>query len=417
MKLKCRNIGKLSSAEVDINTITLIAGLNSTGKSTVGKLLYCIFNSFYNFEEEATSTLKNFIRNQFFETAYPFPSIDECVEELYKLRFQPNKEIIETTIKEFAGERFFTKKNKLVSERVLELLNLSNDEIYKWILQAKFYSEFGNQIQNIFLEQKNSTVDLCIKNSEISVGIKENKIYSLKNFQNLKTETIYIDDPFVLDNLSQRSRYFGYGRDHKSHLQRKLSERILQDSDMDSAIKDLLTTKKLENIYNKIDFVCKGNIVSSKTGFSFQYEDTKEILNIGNLSTGLKTFSIIKTLLLNGTLTQNGTIILDEPEIHLHPEWQKLLAEIIVLIQKEFDMHILINSHSPYFIKAIDVYAKKYKIRKTCKFYLAKDDESHKTAQLKDVSNNLEEIYRLLFIPLQELEDERSEIESEDSND
>ena len=80
MKLKCRNIGKLSSAEVDINTITLIAGLNSTGKSTVGKLLYCIFNSFYNFEEEATSTLKNFIRNQFFETAYPFPTIDECVE-------------------------------------------------------------------------------------------------------------------------------------------------------------------------------------------------------------------------------------------------------------------------------------------------------------------------------------------------
>ena len=56
MKLKCRNIGKLSSAEVDINTITLIAGLNSTGKSTVGKLLFCIFNSFYNFEKEAAST-------------------------------------------------------------------------------------------------------------------------------------------------------------------------------------------------------------------------------------------------------------------------------------------------------------------------------------------------------------------------
>lgn len=186
---------------------------------------------------------------------------------------------------------------------------------------------------------------------------------------------------------------------------------------MDSAIQDLLTTKKLENIYNKIDSVCKGNIVSSKAGLSFQYEDTKEILNIGNLSTGLKTFSIIKTLLLNGTLAQNGTIILDEPEIHLHPEWQKLLAEIIVLIQKEFDMHILINSHSPYFIKAIDVYAQKYEIRKTCKFYLAKDDESHKTAQLRDVSSNLEEIYELLFIPLQELEDERSEIESEDSDD
>ena len=73
---------------------------------------------------------------------------------------------------------------------------------------------------------------------------------------------------------------------------------------------------------------------------------------------------------MNGSLKQGGVFILDEPEIHLHPEWQKTLAEIIVLIQIEFNIHILINSYSPYFIKAIDVYSKKYKIRETCKFYL-----------------------------------------------
>ena len=42
MKLKCENIGKLSSAEVELKTITVIAGFNSTGKSTIGKLFYSI---------------------------------------------------------------------------------------------------------------------------------------------------------------------------------------------------------------------------------------------------------------------------------------------------------------------------------------------------------------------------------------
>lgn len=58
----------------------------------------------------------------------------------------------------------------------------------------------------------------------------------------------------------------------------------------------------------------------------------------------------------------NGTLILDEPEIHLHPKWQLLLAETIVLIQKSFEMHILITTHSPYFMKAIKVYTEKYEI-------------------------------------------------------
>lgn len=422
MRLKCNNIGKLSSAEVEINTITLIAGFNSTGKSTVGKLLYCIFNSFYDFENKAASTLKSFIGNRLFEFSYPFSAIDECIEALYQLRIgeeKLNEELITRTIKDYAGGKFFTKKDREIPSRILELLNLSDDEIHKRVLQTKFSSEFDNQIQNIFSEEKNASVILNVKDTDISVILKNDKIYSIKNALTLKTEAIYIDDPFLLDNLTQRRLFLGYERDHKSYLKKKLSTGIVKSSEMDAVIQELITTKKLENIYNKIDSVCNGNIISEvKSGFSFQYEDTKKTLSIKNLSTGMKTFSIIKTLLLNGSLVPNGTIILDEPEIHLHPEWQKLLAEIIVLIQKEFGMHILINSHSPYFINAIDVYAQKYNIRNSCKFYLAEDeDNANQTSKLTDVSDNIEEINKLLFIPLQDLENERSEIDSENEDD
>ena len=67
-------------------------------------------------------------------------------------------------------------------------------------------------------------------------------------------------------------------------------------------------------------------------------------------------------LLMNGAIEKNGAIVLDEPEIHLHPAWQAQLAEVIVLLQKEFGLHVLLTSHSPYFIRAIETYSVKYAV-------------------------------------------------------
>lgn len=120
---------------------------------------------------------------------------------------------------------------------------------------------------------------------------------------------------------------------------------------------------------------------------------------MNNVSAGLKTFVILKRLLLNGNIESNGTVILDEPEIHLHPEWQLLFAELIVLIQKEFGLHILINTHSPYFLNAIEVYSEKYETLDKCKFYLSRED--HNMSVIEDVSDRIEAIYEKLAKPLQ----------------
>lgn len=420
MKLKCENIGKLSSAEVEINTITLIAGLNSTGKSTIGKLLYSIFNTQYNLESQAKHKLETVLRRYIGEEDFIFePSYEKvanCVKTLLDQRNKADFTSVKKCITAFMGEEFISSKKENFFSDIVEFLNLSNEVIYRSLLQNRLVQEFSDQIQNIYFPDAKSTAELTINNNDVSLVLEKNEVTDFKNLINLKTEVIYIDDPFVLDNLNGRPMY---SSGHKYELIKKLRSSIEEDTNIEKVIKDLVRTKKIDNIYNKIDSACRGNLIHSpKDGFNLQMEGSNENLRLVNISTGLKAFVIIKTLLLNGTLEKKGTVILDEPEIHLHPEWQKLLAEIIVLIQKEFDMHILINSHSPYFINAIDIYTQKYKIRETCKFYLAKDtDKTGKTSELIDVSNNIEEINKLLFIPLQELENERSDIDVEDNDD
>jgi predicted ATPase len=108
---------------------------------------------------------------------------------------------------------------------------------------------------------------------------------------------------------------------------------------------------------------------------------------------------------MDGFIQQNGTIILDEPEIHLHPEWQVFFAEIIVLMQKEFGLHVLLNTHSPYFLRAIEVYSNKYKIADRCNYYSA--DNKGDYAEITNVNKSIAKIYAKLSSPFQKLEDER----------
>lgn len=145
----------------------------------------------------------------------------------------------------------------------------------------------------------------------------------------------------------------------------------------------------------------------NRSRFGYQRKDTDQVLDVKNLSTGFKTFAVLKTLLLNSTIEYNGIIILDEPEIHLHPEWQLLFAETIVLIQKEFGVHILLNTHSPYFLRAIQVYSAKYEVADSCKYYLS--EMIGNQAEISDVTDCIEKIYVKLSYPLQRLEDERWE--------
>jgi len=91
---------------------------------------------------------------------------------------------------------------------------------------------------------------------------------------------------------------------------------------------------------------------------------------------GIKQIGTIQLLLLKNKLKKDGYLIIDEPEVNLHPDWQFKFAEILVLLAKDLNITIYINSHSPFFIEAIDAFTEFYDMQNEINYYLAEESQN-----------------------------------------
>ena len=418
MKLTINNIGKLKNAEVVIDGITVITGENDTGKSTVGKVLWSVFNSFYKVYEQIEKERIDFVNEQIYSYVKNLDKSDNVKKKTLDMAIDiiQNYSIYyrnEENIKNYITEKF-KENNYFVDAKVIEeltgdlyvVLGIKSIEIISSIIEQKLSTEFHDEIKNKNTEsQEETSVELCIRNKILNFNIEEGINVAGEFVENLKgdiddfdlaTEAVFIDNPFIIDDIEN------IFEQKKKNYRQHLVSKLYYDRN-ENTVKKMYVNEKLEKIYKKLNSIASGKITIKN--LDVYYKDSKMEINAKNLSTGLKTFAIIKMLLQNGTLEENGTIILDEPEIHLHPEWQLKFAELIVLLQKEFGMHILLTTHSPYFLNAIEVFSERHKIDDKCKYYVAENEGN--SSIIKDVTGNTREIYRKLARPIQDLENIR----------
>ena len=420
MRLKISGIGKIGDSEIELNGITVIAGENNTGKSTFGKTLYCMFNIFNNkkalIRNERIDDISRIITNTFFSFGVTpqipkdltFKIIDETEETesgSEKLREDKIKQLITDAI----PEQFYLEvKESLaiineVAENVNYSLSVSNAEIQKIIISRYFENEFERIINHINKDNATGSISLTIDGKNIDVSISDDKCSEVIDNACISGKVIYLDTPFTIDNIQTHYREFSsqYFSNHRSnlryHLSKKQSNKTLSD---DAAVK-----QQEEKILSKIHSLISGEFIEDKATLMFMVRGCKKTLPLSNISSGGKTFLVIKRLLELGEIKKRDVLVFDEPENHLHPAWQLQFAELLVLLQKEFDLTILLTTHSPYFLNALEFHSGKHNIKERVNYYLAENNEDTDTSDLHEVTDNIDSIYKQLASPLKTLED------------
>ena len=293
-------------------------------------------------------------------------------------------------------------------KNIIEILNLPEENIVLEIISRYFNNVFHAQISPLLTEKDEETIlTLEIKGKKQTLIFLNNMCNEYISNVGLTHKAIYIDNPFIIDELS------GVRINTRNVINESLID-LLTDSFegniMDGVIESVRVKEKMGDIYKKLQEVVDGDIILNQSAeeFYLKKEGFTEPIALNNLSTGMKSFTIIKMLLENGSLKEKDVVILDEPEIHLHPQWQIVYAELIVLLQKYFDLSVVVTTHSPYFVDALNLFSYKYGTENKVNYYLSETEGD--TVIMNRVTDNLELIYQKMASPIQMLDTLRYEL-------
>lgn len=78
------------------------------------------------------------------------------------------------------------------------------------------------------------------------------------------------------------------------------------------------------------------------------------LLNFDNVSSGEANL-LTSLLALNSIITNNSLVLIDEPEISLHPDWQvKYMSKIQSIVELCYGCHVIIASHSHFLVSDLN---------------------------------------------------------------
>ena len=408
MRLILENIGIIGMADVEINGLTLIAGNNDSGKSTIGKTAYALTKSFEDFEKNYEKE-KSMKMNRYSRDFYIY------LRKNIELSKHPNLFSFMDKLRDYIGIRIHDKKIFETIENIVKLLNdldidqdakkniikrynrinslvQENDSRESKIIKSIrkiFISEFSSQITNVFENEgkievydgENKIINLMVKDNEI-VMEKTNVVDEIFPFDS----SVFIETPFTLtykEGLTFSNLY------HVDDLLHKLMKPDLNN--------DKTTLNISEIVGGEICF----DEETDQFLFKKNVGDKKLQFQISNSASGIKSLGMLQILEKTGEFNENLLLVIDEPEVHLHPDWQVEYAKILIKLV-ENGVKVLVTSHSPYLIEAINKYSKNSKIEQDVKFYLSELKNNGK-ALIVDKTNDKDEIFDKLSKPFERL--------------
>ena len=400
-RLKIENYHSISKADIALNGITVLAGINGCGKSTLARWLYYIVNFSNKFEEEQFTEYKKEMADLIAKYQHLLQHEDM---EFYFVSYSTNS--------------------------ILRLLDITNRRTQKWVdkMQAQFKAMDDNAKKRILnylqiKKQKGETDEDALerfRSNQIKKAIKI-KDYYLKSQKERPIEQFFkytekfhesgepqnmsfkedgveiITPPRLGTILGLKAAYL-----IDTPMARNVTE---SDNPFWNELRKCLNTKvenfkpeNIKEIQSKIHSITGGSITDEEDilgdkELSFKRASDNLTIKLEQMATGIKSFAYLDRLLEYGYLTQGNILILDEPEAHLHPQWIVEFARMLVKIHKETGLFIMLASHDPDMVSAIRYIAEKEEVLDDTTFYLAEQDKNAETFSYKELGHDIEPIF------------------------
>lgn len=122
-------------------------------------------------------------------------------------------------------------------------------------------------------------------------------------------------------------------------------------------LRELITTKTTAQsieLYQDLNSAIQGEITISTSGaLNFTEKGSETEISLHNTALGVTNLGIISLLLKKGILSKGSFLFIDEPEVHLHPSWQKIMVETLFTLSKN-GVNVVIASHSIDMMKCVE---------------------------------------------------------------
>lgn len=376
MIFELKNIGSINKATIKLDGITVICGNNNTGKSTVGKVLFSFYNSLYDYKVRIA---------------------DKKLSDIDERILNKGKKVVEEILKNdmsIIDENIRIKGKKAVEE-ILTLYQLSDDAILNELVLRYF-----NMVMNdeVIRKDKKATAKSCSVKAKFRRTVTNELSFADDKWtcnieEPITHKAYYINSPFVLDHLNNPLIDIS----SLSLLERNAIEAIRNaqaelNADAMSNIFEAVSNKNdLKEVKDVLQMAYSGETRFVDGKYVYVDENGLQV-DFRSISAGLKSFALIERLLEGGVLKKKDVLILDEPEIHLHTEWQIYYAELIVALQKKFDLTILLVTHSFQFLESLNFFMKKYGITDRGNYYIPEKMGNGKGFVMSNSEDNLEKI-------------------------
>ena len=417
LNLNIQNFGKLEDARIRIGSFTVFAGPNNTGKSYVSKLLYSLFNAMN--ADPGAARLNDLIQPVIHDLEYLLKAssgksqqMQDIIQDIrdrtqrmmgvlfltrsgnngefeifrdLRPEFVKNIEKIKQScgeLQEIAEKEEFFKGSPLAVVVTIQALRQHIDELHATINSKTDPKDFvlaglASEIRRNLIMNFQAHNLSHLRSRKGDVIVIDVDVEGMGNFKFVDGETssievtglellreiqkysrvIYLESPVywklkpALDNVA-KSRRFSKGRESLTGIPNyfyDLSFALGETYAGDVAFPDLL--EKLtgkDGLDGKIAISDIGELVFQERGHSFSLPLT---------AMGIANVGILALLIERKIIDKDAVVFIDEPEAHLHPAWQVVMAETLFELSRR-GVNVVIATHSADILKWIEVHVK-----------------------------------------------------------